>query len=139
MSVETVSYKDPLVEGVSRGFWEELQRKMSGLVKPAMVYLVHPHFPTGVKEPHFAERLREVLEVNEVKTLIVVDQTYLGFTVLEPEAALSPKPFQEPTEDDELLETLAQAIEITLKERRFHIYIYFTYIYLSLKLLFNYT
>ena len=67
-----------------------------------MIYLVHPHFPTGVadvlrfrncegvKEPGFAARLREL----NTNSLIVVDQTYLGFT--------------ECAEDDELLETLAQ-------------------------------
>ncbi|CAJ1431460.1 unnamed protein product [Effrenium voratum] len=93
LKVDTVPYPDPS-EGAEGGdSWELLRERLD--VPPALVYLVHPHFPTGVKDPHFAESLQELLAAGAFqRSLVAVDQTYLGFTEL--------------TTDDELLESLAE-------------------------------
>lgn len=95
MSIDKVPYPDPWsADGASQTFWQTLRERMAS-ESPALVYLVHPHFPTGVKEPNFGSQLRDLLSSGDfTKTLVAVDQTYLGFT--------------EKTEDDDILETLAQ-------------------------------
>eukprot|EP00435_Cladocopium_sp_Y103_P022964 s402_g5.t1 len=94
MSIDKVPYSDPWSADASQPFWQTLRERMAR-ESPALVYLVHPHFPTGVKEPNFGSQLRDLFASGDFsKTLVAVDQTYLGFT--------------EKTEDDDILETLAQ-------------------------------
>ncbi|CAK9033742.1 unnamed protein product [Durusdinium trenchii] len=90
--IDSVPYPDP-THGAPN-FWPKLREQIDSQA-PAMVYLVHPHFPTGAKESNFAAELRDLLASGDFsRTLVAVDQTYLGFT--------------EWTEDDDILETLAQ-------------------------------
>lgn len=92
--IEEVPYPDPWASAdAPREFWEALRRRVSGPAPPAMVYLVHPHFPSGVKDPDFGTRLEEVRGMAPA-TIFAIDQTYLGFT--------------ETSSDDELLLSLAE-------------------------------
>jgi len=93
-SIEKVPYPDPWSDASPKTqFWEALRERIAS-DPPSLVYLVHPHFPTGVKEANFGAKLRELLTSIAGDTLVAVDQTYLGFT--------------EKSEDDDILETLAQ-------------------------------
>eukprot|EP00439_Symbiodinium_sp_Y106_P074606 s13_g14.t1 len=95
--IEEVPYPDPWASAdAPREFWEALRRRVSGPAPPAMVYLVHPHFPLSeirVKDPDFGTRLEEVRGMAPA-TIFAIDQTYLGFT--------------ETSSDDELLLSLAE-------------------------------
>lgn len=79
--------------GASSAFWAALEREVTGDSPPALVYLVHPHFPTGFKDAEFGRKLQAIIARSNGGVLFLIDQTYLGFT---------PR-----TEDDDLLEALA--------------------------------
>jgi len=109
-SVVSIEYPEPWLSAVGEAgdhseaaaahFWERLEREVCSPATadpPSVVYLVHPHFPTGHKDPRFAERLQALVGKADGRTLFAVDQTYLNFT---------PR-----TEDDALLQRLASESE----------------------------
>jgi len=101
---QTVPYPDPWLGASSANmFWAELESLVLTGTPPALVYLVHPHFPTGFKAGDFASRLQKIVELSNNKVLFVIDQTYLGFTQL--------------TDDDELLQALASVSKSVLLVR----------------------
>lgn len=114
--VKKIAYPepDPLISGSEAeadtvscksnhdAWWTELEQTLTApdVTPPALVYLVHPHFPTGHKAQDFGSRLAQLvtkLQGKSQATLFAVDQTYMGFT--------------EPTADDAKLQSLAMTSE----------------------------
>lgn len=101
VAVDSLPYPDPWRTGgpevtseeAADIFWGTLQKEVLSDNPPALVYIVHPHFPTGHKDPRFGERLEALCQRSTGRTLFAVDQTYLNFTA--------------PSEDDKRLEILA--------------------------------
>jgi len=95
-----VEYPDPWQgPAATDQFWAALRERVVGQgdAPPALVYLVHPHFPTGFKDPEFGARLKALVAESGSQAIFAVDQTYTGFT--------------SETADDRLLEGLASTSE----------------------------
>jgi len=79
--ITEVPYGNPWME--ERGdacFWDALQAKLEDPEPPALVYLVHPHFPTGFCAAGFADNLARVSSCEAAQGVVfLVDQCYRGF------------------------------------------------------------